>query len=252
MAGRRGGSPVSRLVKALTRASAAHRVLSWLISRYARFVIATSRWTYIGIDTNLDAFLRAGRRAHVLLWHNRILLMPFAWRFPDFELTVLISDHRDGRLVARVLDAAGVNHMRVPASALGERNAFGHTALKAATAREIRRLSASGQTISVIGDGPTGPRFVLKPFVIDLARLCEVEIVLVTYAVRRRLVAKSWDRLVVPLPFNEGIFRAATFSYDPRGLDAGGREALRQRIETDLRAFTDETDRMMGHAPIDR
>ena len=205
----------------------------------------------MGSDEGRIAFLEAGRRIHVLLWHNRVALMPFGWKFRDYPLTVLISDHRDGRLIARALDAAGVDHIRVPASALGPRTRFGHTMVKASTAREIRRESASGKTISVVGDGPTGPRFVLKPFVIDLARLCDAEIVLVTYAVKRRFIARSWDHLIVPLPFNRGIFRASTWSYDPRKLDADGREKLRVRIERDLRDFTDETDAMMGHMPID-
>ncbi len=251
IAPRRNRSVGSRFVKRVMQTAAAHRLASWLIAQYARFVVRTSRWTFIGSDEGRIAFLEAGRRVHVLLWHDRVVLMPFGWKFRDYPLTVLISDHRDGRMMSSVLDAAGVGQIRVPASALGARTRFGHVLLKASTARQIRRESASGKTISVIGDGPTGPRHVLKPFVIELARLCDAEIVLVTYAVKRRIVARSWDRLIIPLPFNRGIFRASTWSYDSRNLDAEAREALRAKIESDLRDFTDETDAMLGHQPID-
>ena len=64
-------------------------------------------------------------------------------------------------------------------------------------------------------------------------------------------MARNWDRLIVPLPFNRGIFRVSTWSYDPRGLDPQGFEALRVKIEADLRAFTDETDAMLDLAPIE-
>ena len=251
MTTRRKRSFRSRFVMRLLQTAPAHRVASWLISRYAKFVVRTSRWTYMGLDEGRAAFLESGRRAHVLFWHNRVALMPFGWKFDDHPLTVLISDHRDGRLVSQVLDAAGVDHIRVPASAFGPRTRSGHMSLKLSTALEIRRQSAEGKTISVVGDGPTGPRFVLKPFVIDLARLCDAKIVLVSYAVKRRFVVRSWDRLIIPLPFNRGIFRASTRSYDSRNLNADGREKLRVRIERDLRDFTNETDAMMGHAPID-
>ncbi len=244
-------SYASRLLTSILRTEIAHTMVSWLICQYARFVVATSCWTYMGVEENRSAILEAGRPVHVVLWHNRVLLMPLGWKFKDFQLTVLISDHRDGRLVVRLIDKAGVDHIRVPTSAIAERSRFGHTMVKAATARAIRAESASGKTISVIGDGPTGPRFHLKPFIIDLARLCDAQIVLVTYAVKRRVIARSWDRLIMPLPFNRGIFRASTVSYDPRGLNAEEREALRLDIEKDLRVFTDETDAMMGHAPIE-
>ena len=243
-------SRVKHLTKQVIRSELGHSLASRLIGLCAQLVYRTTRWTRLGGQEFEERFLQNGRRVIVLMWHNRVVLLPFAWRFRNHQLTVLISDHRDGRLTSSILDAAGVDHIRVPATASVHSTPQLQTQLKTSTVREILRHVKMGRTISFVGDGPTGPRFVLKPSVIDLARLCKAEIVLVTYSVKRRKVARSWDRLIAPLPFNRGIFRVGTWSYDPNGLDAEGCEALRSKIEADLQAFTDETDAMLGHAPI--
>lgn len=248
-------SSLGRLRKRISRRlldnSIVHRFLSALIGYYAKFVFITSRWTYVGYEEGRKKYLEPGRRIVVLLWHNRVALMPLGWKYPDYPLTVLISDHRDGRLASGVLRQAGVGCIRVPTSARGDRTHEQHMAVRASTVREILRHVGEGRTISVVGDGPSGPRFRLKHSAIDLARICDAEIVLGTYAVKRRIVLRSWDRLLIPLPFNRGVFRASTWSYDPRALNADEVAALRRRIEEDLRAFTDETDAMLGHSPIE-
>ena len=244
-------SRLKHLIKEMIQNEFGHRIASSLIGLCAKFVYRTSRWSCPGRNELEQNFLQNGRRVIALMWHNRVALMPFGWSYRNHQLTALISDHRDGRLTTSILDAAGVHHIRVPATTSTHSTPQRQTRLKASTVREILKQVEMGRTISFVGDGPTGPRFVLKPSVIDLARLCKAEIVLVTYSVKRRQIAGSWDRLIIPLPFNRGIFRVSTWSYDPRGLNAKECEVMRAKIQADLRAFTDETDAMLGHAPIE-
>lgn len=240
---------MSRLLSRVMRNPAVHRVLGWSIAQYMRFVFHTTRWSHERIPDAVE-HLRAGRRVVIVLWHNRVAMMPFGWRWPEHPLTALISDHRDGRLLAEALSAAGVGHIRVPANQMGMRDNAEDLMLKLDTARSIRAAMNAGSTIGVVGDGPRGPRFRLKPAVLLLARMTNAEITLVTYSVRRRIVASSWDRLIIPLPFNRGTLRWSERFYDPRACDADRLDAMREEIERELTALTDDADRTMGHAPI--
>ena len=166
-------SGLRRLTKQVMQSGFGHHVTSVLIGLCARIVVATTRWTTLGVAELEQNYLRAVRRVIVVMWHNRVVLMPFAWTFRDHQLTVLISDHRDRRLTGKILQAASVDCIRVPATAGVHSTPQHQNMLKTSTVREILRHVRKGRTISVVGDGPTGPRFHLKPSAIELVRLCK-------------------------------------------------------------------------------
>ena len=68
----------------------------------------------------------------------------------------------------------------------------------------FKRLLAeyrNGYSLAVVPDGPRGPRYAAKPGVIHLARATGAPVFPVTFAASRAAHLRSWDRLIIPLPF---------------------------------------------------
>ncbi len=144
----------------------------------------------------VDALYREGRRAIFAFWHARQLMMPFAYR--GARAHVLISQHRDGEIIARIVERFGFQAVR------GSSTRGGVEAL-----RELIRLGRDGSDLVVTPDGPKGPRQVAKMGVIQLARAAQLPIVPLTFACSKKNSSRagisSWCRI----PAREGCSSGA-------------------------------------------
>lgn len=144
------------------------------------------------IEVSGDGPVRAawarGEQVLFAFWHNRLLLLP--WLGMQAPLCIMISQHRDGDLGTRLLAPWDVSTVRGSATRGG---VSGYLRLVAAFRH--------GRNLAVLPDGPRGPRYVAKPGVVHLARTLDAPIVPVAYAASRGRRLRSWDRLLIPLPF---------------------------------------------------
>jgi len=121
--------------------------------------------------------LAADERVIHAFWHNRILLMPYA-RLSKTPHTVMISRHRDGELVSRLVGWMGISSSR------GSTTRGGTSALK-----ELIRLAKAGHNIVFTPDGPKGPRYVSQPGTVQAARATGLPIFAITYgALKKKLL----------------------------------------------------------------
>lgn len=229
---------MKRFIKNLLRSDATHAVACFLIAQYIRLVYYTSRWEHVGIDGR-DALIAEGKPFVIVLWHNRIAMMPYAWQPKKYPLTILASGHRDGQLVTR-----SMAHFRINSIAGSSRKGG------AAATKSILKAMKAGSYIGITPDGPRGPRMRMKDGPVAIARLGRTRIAMVTYAVKHRIQLNSWDKFCLPLPFNKGIFMWDTGFDLPPKMDKDDAEAFRQNLEQALTDFTNEADRRMGHSPI--
>jgi len=225
------------LVKRITRGDGVQAALGWLFACYIRFVHATGRWTETGGEVP-RRFWAEGRPYIGCFWHGRMMLMPYC-RGPEREFQMLISRHRDGRLIARTIGHFGIGTID------GSSSRGGAQALRA-----MVRAIKSGQPVGVTPDGPRGPRMRVGPGLIAAARLSGAPILPVSYAVSRRRVLGSWDRFIVALPFSRGTFRWGTPIIVAADADAAAMEAARQAVEEQLNRLSAEADRDCGVPPI--
>ena len=184
-------------MKRLLRHPATQAVLVWLGSHYLRFALRTTRWVVDGAE-HLDPCL-AGHPVVAAFWHERLALMPALWLSlrridPGQRGHVLVSRHRDGQLIGAVMRRFGVGVVH------GSTHRGG-----AAGARAARRLLASGQHLIITPDGPRGPRRVAAPGVVQIAAMAAVRVLPCAAQTLRRRVLRTWDRMIVPLPFSRGI-----------------------------------------------
>jgi hypothetical protein len=234
-----------KLGKRILDNRAAQSVLGWLVVKYLRLVIATTKWDVLNENVK-DKIISDSAPAIAVAWHGRVGMLYGSFEFPE-TVFVLVSQNRDGDLSARIMTAFGFNTIRGSAAAVGKKkkkNTMGAT-------RAMMKVLKGGGRLFVTPDGPRGPRMRAGDGVIGLARLTGVPIYPITYSVRRRIVAKSWDRFVFPLPFNRGVFIWGTPISVARDIDAETQERVRLEIECQLNDMTREADERVGQPVIE-
>jgi lysophospholipid acyltransferase (LPLAT)-like uncharacterized protein len=156
------------------------RVAPPIIWGFINLLKLTLRITYGGSQEFKEA-LRAGKQYIFCFWHGRLLLMPFA--APPRGVKVLISRHRDGEFITRVVSYFGLGAVR-----------GSHRKGGVGSARQLMRELVSGSSIAITPDGPKGPRQVFKDGIVELAQMTGIPIVLLTYgAGKKKLFTPGTD-----------------------------------------------------------
>jgi len=203
-------------------------VAPWLAATLIRLLRVTLRLRHVGREP-LEELERQGRTYIIAFWHGRLLLMPYCYR--RGRMSILISRHRDGELIARTMARFGHQATR------GSTTRGGASAL-----REAVRLLRRGWDIGFTPDGPRGPRYRVQAGVIQAARLSGAPIVPVVFSARPARRLSSWDRFLVPFPFARAVFLYGEPFVVPGDSGAAEMEKLRLELEARMRALTEKAD----------
>lgn len=154
---------------------------------FVRMLSRTWRVREIG-RASWNAARAAGRPAIICLWHGQMLaLLP---HHRDLGVNVLISEHGDGEIIARV------------AHAFGYRTVRGSTSRGAGRALlELVAALNRGEEIAITPDGPRGPRHEFAPGALVASQRAGAPIIGIVAHVDRAWRLKSWDRFEIPKPF---------------------------------------------------
>lgn len=215
----------------LVRSVWSQQLAALLAIAYIRLVWLTSR-VERQMDPAAEALLTAGRPFIAAFWHGRILLMPYHWPQTGAWVYVMVSQHRDGEIAARIVRPFGIEAIA------GSSRRGGREALQ-----EMVRLLQAGKIVAITPDGPKGPRQRAKFGVAYAAITARVPVVPITYAVKHRKILGSWDRFVVPLPFNRILLHAGA----PVSVTDLSIETARERIEAAMIAQLTAADGYFGH-----
>jgi lysophospholipid acyltransferase (LPLAT)-like uncharacterized protein len=189
----------------------------WLGALLLRLLGHTWRFQKIGM-AEIDARLSAGERCIYALWHSRLLPLTFGYRHRD--VGVLISQHRDGEVISRIVERLGYATARGSSTRGGEEGA-----------RDMLRLAESGRSLAITPDGPRGPAERVKPGLVYLASRTGFQVLPVAAAARRAWRLRSWDRFIVPWPFARVVIGYGTPIQVPPRIDDDQAEAWRVRIQ---------------------
>ncbi len=233
------------LLRSPTKTAPLRRVLATLAAGYLAWLRRAGRWDYRRtaagalLPPEANAPQPPRRPVIIAFWHGRLQLVHDPWIAPE-ALTLLASEHRDGRLIGDV--ARHFGHPIV------------HVARKRGAGPVLRRLArelAAGRSVGITPDGPRGPRMRAKPGVIRLAQMSGAPILPVSAAVRRGRLLHSWDRFLLPWPVNRGVVIWGAPLEVPREADAAAREALRRELVRRLNALSAEADSACGRIPVE-
>jgi len=225
------------LAKRVAKSANGQRVLAWLAAHYVRFVAATTRWRVD--DTGLRRVTDLGEPGILAFWHGRLLMMPIAWKGRPRPFHMMISEHRDGALIART-----IAHMNIRTTGTDSKNG-GLAAL-----REMKRRMDDGGWVGITPDGPRGPRMRAKPGAIKLSQLAGRPVVPVSLGMSRRRLLGAWDRFLVALPFGRGTIIFGEPMRVPRITDTDTLDRLRGELEDRLNELTARADADCGVATV--
>ncbi len=195
-------------------------------------IIWSLRVEYRG-DAALRARWAAGGRAILSFWHNRQLLLPLMASFAP--MCVMVSHSRDGEMATKILRAWRIATVRGSASR-GAVSGF----------LRLARAYRAGQNLAVLPDGPRGPRYAAKPGVVYLAKTLETPIYPMSFAASRGVALRSWDGLLIPLPFARVLVEMGEPLTVPVDADAAQLEVIRAALDERLRALTESVESEMA------
>jgi lysophospholipid acyltransferase (LPLAT)-like uncharacterized protein len=167
------------------------------------------------------------------LWHNRIFTVPAAWKRAcgkHRRAVVLTSASHDGAALARAVGVFGIGSVRGSSSRRGVAALVG-----------MRKALREGIDACITPDGPRGPRYVIQAGMVKLAETSGAPVIPIHVEYSSCWRLKTWDRFVIPKPCStvRVIFDEALAV--PAGLSEDEFESWRNRIESIMRAGTNET-----------
>jgi lysophospholipid acyltransferase (LPLAT)-like uncharacterized protein len=223
----------TELLKNFFRSAFGQTLLAALAAGYMRFAYATTRWQTLG-NEHPENCAAVGKPFIGCFWHQRMLMLPPIWAHRR-NLHMLISTHADGILIARTIAHFGVRTIE------GSTNRGAAAALRMMV--EKLRL---GEQVAVTPDGPRGPARKAAPGVASAAMLAQAVVIPVAYSVSRARFMRSWDRMLIPLPFSRGVMIWGEPIAPPAA--RADVEAFSRDLETRLEALCVEADRRVGLA----
>ena len=137
-----------------------------------RLLGKTLRLSTIGGEA-VDALHREGRPIIIAFWHGRQLMMPLAYR--GRAASILISQHRDGEIIARIMKYFGFSTIR------GSTTRGGSQAI-----RQLLQAGRQGKDLVVTPDGPKGPAQKVQLGTLFLAKVTGFPIVPLTFACSKK------------------------------------------------------------------
>ena len=180
-------------------------------------------------EAAVSSLWRAGTPAVYVVWHGRILLLPYL--YGRRRAHILASRSRDGELVARFVGRFGFEVVR------GSSSRGGAEAL-----RLLARSLGDGHDVVVVPDGPRGPREMVKAGVVTLARISGAPIVPMALGASAEWRLSSWDEFRIPKPFSRCVLRFGDPIRVPGAANRAAAEASRKEVEAALRALSWRVD----------
>ena len=126
-------------------------------------------------------------------WHGKMLVPMFVHR--DQDVAVLISEHRDGEMIAKIITKFGSNSVR-GSSTRGAMKAY------VGMLRQIRK----GVSVAFTPDGPQGPKHIFKQGAMMLSVNTGKDLYLANWYTDRKCQFSSWDSFEFPKPFANVVF----------------------------------------------
>ncbi|PIU00575.1 MAG: hypothetical protein COT74_04290 [Bdellovibrionales bacterium CG10_big_fil_rev_8_21_14_0_10_45_34] len=161
------------------------------------------RWVYTLISftwrreihesQSLRFALKDNQKCIFAFWHgDELALVAYAKEYP---LSAIVSQSKDGELMAKVLKGFGIQVTRGSSHRNGARALVG-----------IIRTTKVGRIPAIAVDGPKGPIHVPKPGVFEISRHGGALIFpCAARSSRSYVFHKSWNKAFLPLPFSKVV-----------------------------------------------
>ncbi|HRJ26644.1 MAG TPA: lysophospholipid acyltransferase family protein [Fimbriimonadaceae bacterium] len=168
-------------------------------------------------------------------WHGRTFIAATAFRGEG--VWTIISRSRDGEIQNRIFARFGFNIIR---------GSSGREGIRAAL--ESIKALRSGATMAFTPDGPRGPSGVIQEGILMMAQRSGAALVPVGVSARRRWLARSWDRYLIPKPGSEAVMIYGAPIWIPADATPNQVQSLRQHLQDEMHRLEAEAEALMGHS----
>ena len=221
-------------VKSILKSKPATHIISFLFYWYVRFVAFTTRFEKRDINVFYDN-VKKHKGVIFIAWHGRMAVAPYFWNRTS-KLSALVSPHHDGQLIKGLL------------------NRFGIETIDGSTNQNARRAAMkllyelkTDNSIAIIPDGPRGPSMTMSMSPIYYAKTTGKPVIGLVYSIANSKIAKkSWDRMLIPLPFQKGIVTVTKPFFVPKNSSKEELEEIRSHIENEMNKLMWELDKELG------
>jgi lysophospholipid acyltransferase (LPLAT)-like uncharacterized protein len=186
-------------------------------------------------EENLESARRDGKSVIYAFWHGRMLILTYSHR--NRKIHVLISQHRDGEYIARIIHRLGFVSVRGSTTRGGSKALF-----------EMCEKTAAGFDGAVTPDGPKGPGFKVHPGTVYIAQRSGMPIMPISNSAEHRWNLSSWDRFLIPKPFSKTVIILGQPIYVASESTPEQLEEKRKELEQRLLDLTDKADRYFSCA----
>ncbi len=194
-----------------------------------KLVALTLKLELVGRD-HLERLREQKQSVLFAFWHNRLLYVCYFLRRE--KLTMMISQSRDGELIARVARHFGIDSIRGSSSKGGLR-----------AVADLAGIMAQGGNGGITPDGPRGPRCEVQIGALLAAKKAGVPILPVSISFNRQKIFNSWDRFRFPFPFARAVLVFGEPFAVPENVRGEALERLRSELEERLKGVTAQSDR---------
>lgn len=196
---------------------AAERRVRWIVRLGAPLLRLLSMTWRIEERNSMGwrALRAAGKPFIFSLWHGHLLGL--VWNVRDQGITVMISEHSDGEIIARIVERWGFRTVRGSTSRGAGRALLGM----------VRELG-SGRDFAITPDGPRGPVGIPQAGVLLASQRSGAPIVSMRADFSNAWYLRSWDRLAIPKPFSRVVITFGDPWVAPGTDDASTAELVRR------------------------
>ncbi len=205
------------------------RLLSGTAYVVLRMICTTLRFELRGFPESEGKLIFCG-------WHGRSFT--FSDYFRQRGWHVIISHSSDGEMQTRIFSKLGYQIIR---------GSTGRGGVRAAV--EAIRALKDGGTMAMTPDGPRGPSGVVQGGVMLMAQKSGAGLVPVGITAKPRLLAKSWDSYMVPLPFSKCLMVFGEPIYVSLHATEEEIEVARLQLETEIHRLEQQVEAELGLTP---
>jgi lysophospholipid acyltransferase (LPLAT)-like uncharacterized protein len=203
-------------------------VLPRLVSAYFWLVDLTSKKVFLNREHEEQVWKK---RAFSAVTFHGLMVFPLYYTRP-YHALIMVSQSNDGDLIDRCLHRWGYDTTRGSSSSRG----------KEALAEMIEIVKQKGWNTALAVDAPRGPARKAKIGTVILARETGQPVAPLVGSATRRIQFKSWDRMILPLPFSTIVLAFGKPIEVPKGLQDQDYESIRQEVEDELNRVADQAE----------
>ncbi|MEA3354094.1 MAG: lysophospholipid acyltransferase family protein [Campylobacterota bacterium] len=163
-------------------------VVPYLLQLFVKFIYLTNKkkFHYPKADLQNENFV-------IAFWHGDLLMQPhnFAKFKPKGLMKAIISEHRDGEAIRRVVEHLGVLSFSGSSTRGGAKAMIG----------AIKALKNKEADVAITPDGPKGPIYSVADGIVAIAQKTKTRVIPFSTIPSKYWQLKSWDKFIIPKPF---------------------------------------------------